>query len=117
MTGSPTGADLLLTASDGNRFAAYLARDPALPDDFVTAIRCPVLGLFGDADHAIPAAVPRALDALMSRAGVPHEIVIYPGEPHGFFELHHMGEQGHRSAAADAWERLLSFVGEQAGTC
>ena len=47
----------------------------------------------------------------------PHEIVIYPGEPHGFFELHHMGEQGHGSAAADAWERLLRFVGEQAGTC
>ena len=89
-------------------------KDPALPPEFAAAIRCPVLGLFGDADHAVPVAVPRALDEHMSRAGVPHEVVIYPDEPHGFFELHHMGEDGHQTAAADAWERVLSFVAERA---
>ena len=91
-----------------------LGQDPALPHEFAADIRCPVLGLFGDADHAIPVAVPRALDEHMTGAGVPHEVVIYPGEPHGFFELHHMGEDGHRAAAADAWQRLLGFLGKHA---
>jgi carboxymethylenebutenolidase len=87
-----------------------LGRARALPGDFAASIRCPVLGLFGDADHAVPVAVPHALDKQMSRTGIFHEIIIYPGEPHGFFELHHMGADGHHSAAADAWERLLNFV-------
>lgn len=91
-----------------------IGQSPALPNEFAAEIRCPALGLFGDADHAIAVDVPRALDEQMTRARVPHEVVIYPGEPHGFFELHHMGEEGHQAAAADAWERLLIFVGRHA---
>lgn len=87
-----------------------LGRSAALPREFAADIRCPVLGLFGDADHAIAVEVPRALDEHMTRAGVPHEVVIYPGEPHGFFELHHFGEDGHQAATADAWTRLLAFI-------
>jgi dienelactone hydrolase len=34
-----------------------LGREPALPDEFVAGVRCPVLGLFGDADPVIPTAV------------------------------------------------------------
>src|SRR5262245_30287925 len=30
-----------------------LGREPALPDEFVAGVRCPVLGLFGDADTVI----------------------------------------------------------------
>jgi carboxymethylenebutenolidase len=89
-----------------------LGQEPALPPEFAAAIRCPVLGLFGDAGHAIPVEVPRALDEHMTRAGVPHEVVIYPGEPHGFFEHHHMGEDGHQTAAADCWQRILRFLGQ-----
>ena len=89
-------------------------RDPALPHEFAADIRCPVLGLFGDADHAVPVAVPRALDEQMVAAGVPHEVVVYPGEPHGFFELHHVGEDGHQAATADAWKRVLRFTAERA---
>ena len=63
-----------------------------------------------DADHAVPADVPRGLAEHMARAGVPHDVVIYPGEPHGFFELHHIGEDGHQAATADAWERVLAFI-------
>jgi carboxymethylenebutenolidase len=85
-------------------------QDPALSHDFAAFIRCPVLGLFGDADHAVPADVPRALAEHMTRAGVPHEVVIYPGEPHGFFELHYIGEDGHQAATADSWERVLAFI-------
>lgn len=82
----------------------------ALPDDFVTAIRCPVLGLFGDADSAVPTDVPRAFDEHLTSAGIPHDIVIYPGEPHGFFEMDHGGLEGHTDAAQDSWRRLLTFL-------
>lgn len=87
-----------------------LGRDEALPDDFVAGIRCPVLGLFGGADQVISEAVPRSFTDHLQRAGVPHEIVIYPSQPHGFFELRDMGVDGREDAAADAWRRLLDFV-------
>jgi carboxymethylenebutenolidase len=84
--------------------------DEALPHEFVRDIRCPVLGLFGEADQVIPAAVPRALDKHLAAAGVPHEIVIYPGAPHGFFELHEMDSAQYAGASTDAWRRLLGFL-------
>jgi dienelactone hydrolase len=43
-----------------------IGRSPALPHEFAAEIRCPVLGLFGDADHAIAVDVPRALDEQMT---------------------------------------------------
>jgi carboxymethylenebutenolidase len=87
-----------------------LGKDPALPEDFVTGLRCPMLGMFGGADAVVPTAVPNALDEHLDRAGVSHEIVIYPGRPHGFFEMHHLGREGHGGAANDAWRRLLEFL-------
>ena len=39
-----------------------LGRAPALPEDFATGMRCPVLGLFGDADAFVPTSVPHAFD-------------------------------------------------------
>ena len=87
-----------------------LGRDAALPEDFVTGLRCPMLGMFGGADAVVPASVPQALGEHLDRAGIPHEIVVYPGRPHGFFEMHHLGREGHGGAAADAWRRLLDFL-------
>ena len=120
------GGTVLHAASAGLPFAGVVAfyawtgetgRSPALPPEFADTIRCPVLGLFGDADHAVPVEVPQALDERLTGTGIPHEIVIYPGEPHGFFELHHLGEDGHQRANADSWERLLAFLQQgQPGT-
>lgn len=83
--------------------------EPALPDDFVSAMRRPVLGLFGDADEVIPVAVPRAYDGFLDKAGVPHEIVIYPGAPHGFFERHYLNRLAQPGTLADVWHRLTAF--------
>lgn len=87
-----------------------LGKDPALPEDFVAGLRCPMLGMFGGADAFVPKAVPHALDEQLDRAGVSHEIVIYPDRPHGFFEMHHLGREGHGGATNDAWHRLLDFL-------
>lgn len=86
-----------------------LGREPALPDEFVAGVRCPVLGLFGDADTVIPTAVPRAFDGHLERVGVPHEIVIYPGAPHGFFERHYLDREVRPDTVDDVWRRLTAF--------
>ena len=44
-------------------------------------IRTPVLALFGGADELIPAEDIEALDAVLTRNGVPHEIHSYPAHP------------------------------------
>lgn len=91
-----------------------IGHDPALPDDFVAGCRCPVLGLFGADDHAVPVAVAGAFDKALTVAGVEHDIVVYPGQPHGFFELDRYGEAGHEDAAADAYQRVSDFLARHA---
>lgn len=81
-----------------------------LPHAFVRDITCPVLGLFGADDKPVPEAVPLAFGQHLAETGTPHDIVIYPGQGHGFFERDYKGEPGHERAAADAWHRLLAFL-------
>lgn len=83
----------------------------ALPDDFVSGLRVPMLGLFGGSDEAVPVAVAEGFRARLTEAGLPHEIAVYAGQPHGFYEYHHLGEAGHAEAAEDAWRRLRAFTG------
>lgn len=73
-------------------------------------IQYPVLGLFGGADPSIPADQIEQLDKNLDTAGVKHEIVVYPGAPHSFFDRRYAE---FADASADAWKRVLSFVGGQ----
>ncbi len=84
---------------------------PALAEDFGTTIGVPVLGIFGGADSEVPSTVHEALERDLTAAGVPHEIVVYPGQPHGFIEWDYFGREGHAQAAADAWGRITAFLG------
>jgi carboxymethylenebutenolidase len=68
----------------------------------------PVLGLFGGADEGIPPDQVDAFDSALAEAGVEHEIVTYPGAPHSFFDRRY---EEHAEACADAWRRLLAFLG------
>jgi carboxymethylenebutenolidase len=70
-------------------------------------VRCPVLGLFGGADAAIPPDQVAELDQGLADAGVAHEIVTYPGAPHSFFDRRY---EEHAEACEDAWRRVLSFL-------
>jgi len=72
--------------------------------DKAEQIKYPVLGLFGDADHVIPVSDVQAFDEKLDKTDVEHEIIIYPGAPHGFFELQ-MAEY-----ATDAWQHVLEFI-------
>ena len=73
----------------------------------VDEFECPVLGLMGGADQAIPPEDVQAFDDALRRAGVEHEIVTYEGAPHSFFDRTY---EEHREASADAWQRMLNFI-------
>ena len=68
----------------------------------------PLLALFGEADQSIPVSTVQQFDAELDQAGVQHEVVIYPGATHSFFDRRY---EEFADASADAWKRMLAFVG------
>jgi carboxymethylenebutenolidase len=70
-------------------------------------MRGPVLGLYGGADEGIPPDQIEAFEQALATAGVDHEIVVYPGAPHSFFDRRF---EEHAEACADAWRRVLGFL-------
>jgi carboxymethylenebutenolidase len=68
----------------------------------------PVLGIFGGADQSIPVEEVKAFEAGLEQAGVPHEITIYPDQPHAFVtdmeSIRAGGVQG------QAWNQMLQFL-------
>lgn len=71
------------------------------------SMRGPILALFGGADPSIPAELREEFDRALTDSGVEHELVVYPGAPHSFFDRSH-GE--HRAECDDAWRRTLRFL-------
>lgn len=70
-------------------------------------IRVPVLGLFGGEDPSIPAEDIMAFDRALEGTGIPHELTVYPGAPHSFFDRK---LEEHADASEDAWRRVLAFL-------
>ena len=67
----------------------------------------PLLGLYGGADEGIPPDQIEAFEQRLAAAGVDHEIVVYPGAPHSFFDRRF---EEHAEACGDAWRRVLGFL-------
>ncbi len=74
-------------------------------------IAAPILALQAGDDANITREHNDAFDAALSAAGVEHELVVYEGAPHSFFDRRH---DEHAEASADAWRRVLAFVGDRA---
>ena len=72
----------------------------------------PILGLMGGDDPGIPLDVVQEWDAALDETDVEHEIVVYPGAPHSFFDRKH---EEFAEASEDAWNRTLAFL-ERYGT-
>ncbi|MBI3159251.1 MAG: dienelactone hydrolase family protein [Chloroflexi bacterium] len=79
-----------------------------LEADDTARLRVPILGLYGEDDHGIPVGLVRGFEAALDEQGVAHEIVIYPGAPHAFFNDSRPGAF-RPEAAADAWQRTLNW--------
>jgi carboxymethylenebutenolidase len=76
-------------------------------------IKYPVLALFGGADQGIPPDQVAAFEHELDAAGVPHEVVMYPGAPHSFFDRR---AAEYAEASSDAWTRVLSFIAAHSGS-
>ena len=66
-----------------------------------------MLGLFGGADQAIPVEQVGKFDSRLAEGGVEHELHVYPGAPHSFFDKR---AAEHAEASDDAWRRVLAFL-------
>jgi len=72
---------------------------------------CPVVGSYPGNDFT--ASSGKKLDVELDRYHVPHDIKIYPGAKHSFFN--DTLSNYHEAAAQDSWERVLAFFGEHIG--
>ena len=70
-------------------------------------MEAPILALQGGADQNITAEHNAAFDDALTTAGVEHEVVIYPGAPHSFFDRK---QAEFADASEDAWNRTLAFI-------
>ena len=75
-------------------------------------IDAPILALQAGADQHITAEDNEAFEQALSDAGVEHELVVYEGAPHSFFDRK---QDEFAAASDDAWARTLEFV-ERHGT-
>jgi carboxymethylenebutenolidase len=92
--------------------------DPALkpsePLDAVRELSCPTLAFFGDRDEFVPMSDIDSLRERMAATAQPAEVVVYPGAGHAF--MNDTREDAFRPEdAADAWGRLVAFLGAQLG--
>lgn len=67
----------------------------------------PILGLYGAEDNGIPVDAVEAMQAGFDEAGVEHEVHIYEGAAHAFFN--DTRDSYNAEAAADAWPRTLEW--------
>ena len=73
----------------------------------VPSIDVPILALQAGADPNITAEHNAAFEEALTKAGVEHEIVVYDGAPHSFFDRK---QEEFAEASDDAWSRTLDFL-------
>jgi carboxymethylenebutenolidase len=74
---------------------------------YLSKMKAPLLLLVAGADAATPREAFIEFDQKLTEAKVPHEMHIYEGAPHSFFDR--TFEQW-KDACDDAWRRMLAFV-------
>ena len=88
----------------------YYGGNPT-PLEQVQNINCSILGLYAELDERITSTV-GDLEAALDRYGKQHEIHVYPGAQHSFFNDTRPNIYD-AEAAMDAWERTLAFFNAQ----
>jgi carboxymethylenebutenolidase len=73
----------------------------------VNEMECPILALMAGDDPGIPVEVVEEFRQALVSAGVEHEVVVYPGAPHSFFDRK---QEEYAEDSADAWRRVLDFI-------
>jgi carboxymethylenebutenolidase len=77
------------------------------PTQRAAEFAAPILALQAGADQNILPEHNAAFDEALTAAGVEHEVVVYDGAPHSFFDRR---QEDYAEQSADAWERTLAFI-------
>jgi carboxymethylenebutenolidase len=77
------------------------------PEQLASNMETPILALQAGADQHITSEDNEAFERALSEAGVEHELVVYEGAPHSFFDRK---QEEFGAASEDAWARVLEFV-------
>jgi carboxymethylenebutenolidase len=102
------GAVVLYGAIGGKEWLGNELR-PTPIEELIAQVNCPVLGVFGEADHIISIDdVVRFRNAL-EKARKNCHIRIYAGAPHGWLNDTMPGRY-RKEAAKDAWSLMMSFL-------
>jgi carboxymethylenebutenolidase len=89
----------------GHRFVAVAPFYGSFDDVDPAKIEMPWCGSYGARDTSIP---PDSVNAFVAKLTVPHDVKIYADAGHAFMDDHRASYVP--SAAADAWQRLLTFL-------
>jgi carboxymethylenebutenolidase len=86
----------------------YYGGGMATTTDQLKPIKWPVMGVFGDADQAIPTTTVKAFEDSLNTLDIENEIYMYPGVGHAFANP---SNPNHAPAeTADAWQKTLAFL-------
>jgi carboxymethylenebutenolidase len=77
------------------------------PTQRAAEFESPILALQAGDDANILPEHNAAFEDALTAAGVEHELVVYAGAPHSFFDRKF---EEHADASADAWDRVLGFI-------
>jgi carboxymethylenebutenolidase len=103
------GSFAVAWASTDNRLKAIAPYYGMNPRPFEAVRRsCPVVGSYPAEDFTAPHG--RKLDEALDRYNIPHDIKIYPGAKHSFFN--DRGRNYDAAASQDSWRRTLEFFKE-----
>lgn len=102
------GLALSTAAHDGDIGAAVAFYGRPLDANDTARLHAPILGLYGAEDGGIPVEAVRSFEQELKAHQVPHEIHIYPGAGHAFFNetRPHIYQP---EAAKDAWQKTLAW--------
>jgi carboxymethylenebutenolidase len=80
---------------------------PVRSEPYISKMKAPLLLLVAGADAATPLEASHEFEGKLSAAGVPHEMHVFEGAPHSFFDR---GSEQWKDASDDAWRQILDFV-------
>ena len=105
----PIAAALVWYGAASQREWQVNARYPEALDDIIARVACPVLGIFGEADHVISLADVRRFRDALDRHDKSYHIKVYAGAPHGWLNDTMPGRYRREQAEA-GWALQLAFL-------
>ena len=108
-TGRPIAAALVWYGAASQREWQVNARYPQALDDTIARVTCPVLGIFGEADHVISLPDVRRFRDALDRHSKSYHIKVYAGAPHGWLNDTMPGRYRREQAEA-GWALQLAFL-------